>query len=42
MKKEIITFILLLAFIIGVFAIYSNKIEKIDNGEMVLVDQHEK
>lgn len=39
MKKEIITFILLLAFLIGVFAIYSNRIEKIDNGEMTLVSE---
>lgn len=41
MKKEIITFVLLLAFVIGIFAIYSNRIEKINNGEMTLVNQNQ-
>lgn len=39
MKKEIITFVLLLAFVIGIFAIYSNRIEKINNGEMTQVSE---
>ena len=39
MKKEIITFVLLLAFVIGIFAIYSNRIEKINNGKMTQVSE---
>lgn len=42
MKQTIITFLLLLAFTIGALKIYSIRTEKIENGEMILVDQHEK
>ena len=40
MKQAIITFILLVAFLIAVFTIQSNRIDKINNGEMILVEQN--
>ena len=35
-----ITFILLVAFLMVVFTIQSNRIDKINNGDMVLVNQN--
>lgn len=37
--KKILGFILLLLLVIGVLTIYSNRIERINNGEMIQVSE---
>ena len=41
MKKIIITFLILAVMVYGVICIADNRIRKIDNGEMTLVNQNQ-